>query len=80
MNRLAAIRGAAELLTESDLPEAERHLFTANVEAQSERLQTLIDKLLRLAQLEQQRELDAPATINVLELLTHLEQAMSAQA
>lgn len=77
---LAAIRGAAELLAENDLPDAERHRFTANVQAQSERLQTLIDKLLRLAQLEQQRELEAPVTINVLELFADLEPAMSPQA
>lgn len=77
---LAAIRGAAELLAESDLPDAERRRFTANVQVQSERLQTLIDKLLRLAQLEQQRELEAPVTLSVHELFADLEQAMSAQA
>ena len=77
---LAAIRGAAELLAENDLPEAERRRFTSNVQTQSERLQTLIDKLLRLAQLEQQRELEAPTTINVSELFADLEQVMSPQA
>ena len=77
---LAAIRGAAELLAENGLPEAERRRFTANVQAQSERLQALIDKLLRLAQLEQQRELEAPVAINVSELFADLEQAFSAQA
>ena len=68
------------MLAENDLPDAERRRFTANVQSQSERLQTLIDKLLRLAQLEQQRELDAPGTINMHELFADLEQTMSAQA
>ena len=77
---LAAIRGAAELLAESDLPEAERQRFVGNVQLQSERLQTLIDKLLRLAQLEQQRELEAPVTLSVQELFADLEQALSPQA
>ena len=77
---LAAIRGAAELLAESDLPEAERQRFVGNVQLQSERLQTLIDKLLRLAQLEQQRELEAPAALNISELFADLEQALSPQA
>ena len=77
---LAAIHGAAELLAEADLPEAERNRFVANVLTQSERMQTLIDKLLRLAQIEQQRELEAPATIKVQELFADLEQAMSAHA
>lgn len=77
---LAAIRGAAELLGENDLPETERRRFTANVATQSERLHTLIDKLLRLAQLEQQRELESPALIAVATLFADLEQAMSASA
>ena len=77
---LAAIRGAAELLAEPDLPETERRRFTGNVSTQSERLQTLIDKLLRLAQLEQQRELDAPAVLSVAELFADLEQSLAPQA
>lgn len=77
---LAAIRGAAELLGEENLPEAERRRFTTNVATQSERLHTLIDKLLRLAQLEQQRELESPEPIAVATLLADLEQAMNASA
>jgi len=77
---LAAIRGATELLGEHDLPEAERRRFTDNVQTQSARLQTLIDKLLRLAQLEQQRELEAPVEIELQSLLAELEQTISAHA
>lgn len=77
---LAAIRGAAELLAEADLPPAERSRFIGNVRTQGERLQTLIDKLLRLAQIEQQRQLEAPTLFDVPALLAELEQAMSAQA
>lgn len=77
---LAAIRGASELLTEPDLPPEQRSRFIANVLTQSERLQTLIDKLLRLAQLEHQRELEAPATFGVQTLFSELEQVMAPQA
>ena len=49
---LAAIHGAAELLAEAGLPEGERQRFANNALAQSERLQTLIQTLLRLAQIE----------------------------
>lgn len=77
---LAAIRGAAELLGESDLPETERQRFADNVQKQSQRLQALIDKLLRLAQLEQQREIEAPTSIAVPALFADLEQALTAQA
>lgn len=53
---LAAIRGAAELLQEP-MAEADRQRFAHNIERQTERLQQLIDKLLRLADVEQMREL-----------------------
>ncbi len=77
---LAAIRGAAELLAEPDLPAPERARFLHNVQTQSERMQTLIDKLLRLAQLEHQRVLEAPAAFSAAEVLEDLEQAMHTQA
>ncbi len=77
---LAAIRGAAELLAENDLPDAERSRFAGNVQTQSARLQTLIDKLLRLAQLEQQRELEAPTGVSVQTLFAEIESTLSAQA
>ena len=51
---LAAIRGAGELL-DDDLPEAARHEFAHQVMAQTGRLQTLVDQLLALTKLEQQR-------------------------
>ncbi|QHE77236.1 two-component system sensor histidine kinase CreC [Hydrogenophaga sp. PBL-H3] len=53
---LAAIRGAAELL-EEDLPEPDRQRFAGNIQRQTERLRQLIDKLLRLADVEQMRAL-----------------------
>ena len=56
---LAAIRGAGELLQEP-LPEADRQEFTADVLAQTERLQTLVDRLLELSKLEQRQELQHP--------------------
>ncbi len=74
---LAAIRGAAELLGEDDLPPAERQRFAANVQAQSERLQALIDKLLRLAQLEQLRQLESRAQFPLKALFDTIEEALA---
>lgn len=48
---LSAIRGAAELLGE-DLPEADRARFLANLRAETERIQSIVDRLLELAALE----------------------------
>lgn len=77
---LAAIHGAAELLTEANLPDSERRRFADNVLAQSERLQTLIHTLLRLAQIEQQRGLEAPVAIDVAALLAEQQANLTTQA
>lgn len=49
---LSAVRGATELLLESDVPQAERTRFLSNIAVESERMQRLIDRLLSLAALE----------------------------
>jgi two-component system, OmpR family, sensor histidine kinase CreC len=48
---LSAIRGAAELLGE-EMPREERARFIANLRAESERMQRLVDRLLELSALE----------------------------
>lgn len=66
---LAAIRGAAELLDENHMPEADRQRFLANIREQSGRLSEIADKMLNLAQLEQMQKLDKAAPIDMGELL-----------
>ncbi len=51
---LSAIRGAAELLAE-DMPAEERARFVANLRAESDRLQLIVDRLLELSALEARR-------------------------
>ena len=51
---LSAIRGAAELLAENP-PEPDRARFIANLRAESDRLQLIVDRLLELAALEARR-------------------------
>jgi len=62
---VAAIRGAGELLQEP-LPDADRELFAQQVVQQSERLQNLVEQLLRLSQLEQRQHLQAAAHCELL--------------
>jgi two-component system sensor histidine kinase CreC len=61
---LAAIRGAAELLQEP-MPDADRARFVDNILRESTRLGELVDRLLKLAALERQRQLDAPTTVSL---------------
>lgn len=49
---LAAIRGAAELLEDATLSDADRARFSAQVGDQAERLRELVDRLLELSKLE----------------------------
>ena len=70
---LAAIRGAAELL-EEDLPEPDRQRFAGNIQRQTERLRQLIDKLLRLADVEQLRSLSQREPVDLSALTRELLQ------
>lgn len=64
---LTALIGSAELLNEN-MPEQQRATFTANIREQSERLKTMLDKLLALARLEHRSELEETVPINLHEL------------
>ena len=65
---LAAIRGAGELL-QDDLPESARREFAGHVLGQTERLQTLVDRLLELTKLEQRHAMLQPQAIAMREFL-----------
>lgn len=68
---LAAIQGAAELLRQ-EMPPAQRERFLANIEAETARLQSLSERLLRLAQVEQRRGLEDRTCIVLHELVAEL--------
>jgi two-component system sensor histidine kinase CreC len=62
---VAAIRGAAELMQEDAMPEAQRVRFLRNIQVESLRLQDLLDRLLSLAALENKKALDEPAKVDL---------------
>ena len=65
---LSAIRGAAELLQEADVPAPMRSRFLANIDNESERLQRLIDRLLSLASVEKLKHLEHPELVDLAEV------------
>lgn len=75
---LSAIRGAAELLQEP-MPDAERARFAANVARESQRIQTLIERLLELAALERRRGLEQSEGLDVPALVEDAVQAARAE-
>jgi len=75
---LSAIRGAAELLHEPGMPDADRRRFTANIERETQRIQELVDRMMELAALESQRRLPKVEPVALRPLLEEL--VASAQA
>jgi two-component system, OmpR family, sensor histidine kinase CreC len=73
---LAAVAGATELLME-DLPAEDRRHFAQTVLAQTHRMQSLIDRLLRLSRLESLDQLD---TRERFDLVPVLDKARAARA
>jgi two-component system sensor histidine kinase CreC len=75
---LSAIRGAAELLQEPSMADADRARFSANIVRETQRIQELVDRMMELTALESRRSLDDTAVIPLRGLLEEL--AASAQA
>ena len=65
---LSAIRGAAELLLEGDVPAPMRERFLANIDGESLRLQRLVDRLLSLAGVEKRQALEQTEIIDLAEI------------
>ncbi len=61
---LSAVRGAAELLQE-DMPREEQQRFLRNIRTETNRIETLVDRLLQLAALESRKE---PRDVEELDL------------
>lgn len=73
---LSAVRGASELLQE-DLPEPDRKRFASNIEIESKRIQRIVDRMLELASLEQQRELRNVEQVDLSQLVTDIVDEMT---
>lgn len=65
---VSAIRGAAELLGEEMLPE-KRAQFLANIRNEAVRIQDLVERMLKLAELESKQSLSRIETVPVAPLL-----------
>ncbi len=75
---LAAIAGAAELLR-SDMQPEQRARFLKNIETETERLQSLSERLLHLAHVEQRRHLEERVPIPLAPLVAELLAAQEAR-
>ncbi|MGF1727760.1 two-component system sensor histidine kinase CreC [Photobacterium nomapromontoriensis] len=71
---LSAIKGASEIL-QMPLPEDKILRFSSNIERESDRMQSLIDKLLELARLEKRPQLDRLESIDIVSVINDIMQA-----
>jgi two-component system sensor histidine kinase CreC len=62
---ISAIRGAAEILDGSGVPADKRAQFLRNIQTETERIQHLVDRMLKLSELEVRRALPARAPVRV---------------
>jgi two-component system sensor histidine kinase CreC len=75
---LSAIRGAAELLQEPSMPQAERERFLDNIARETQRIQEIVDRMMELTALETRRVLDRSEPVKLAVLLEDV--VASAQA
>ncbi|HEU4458244.1 MAG TPA: two-component system sensor histidine kinase CreC [Methylibium sp.] len=75
---LSAIRGAAELLAEPQMPEADRQRFLAHIGRETARIQALIDRMMELSALESRRGLERVEAVELVPLLTELVEGANA--
>ncbi|NRF30574.1 two-component system sensor histidine kinase CreC [Vibrio coralliilyticus] len=75
---LSAIKGASEIL-QMPLSGEKVARFATNIERESDRMQSLIDKLLELARLEKQPHLDKQESINIKAMLDEIVSASDAR-
>ncbi|CCN80571.1 Sensor protein creC [Vibrio nigripulchritudo SFn27] len=71
---LSAIKGASEIL-QMPLPEEKITRFAGNIERESDRMQSLVDKLLDLTRLEKMPELEKTERLNPKSMLEEIIQA-----
>ncbi|MGS0824318.1 two-component system sensor histidine kinase CreC [Shewanella sp. 0m-8] len=75
---LSAIKGASEIL-QTPLPADKVSRFSANIERESDRMQSLIDKLLELTRLEKRPQLEVLAPINLYEMINEVNLSSDAR-
>jgi len=75
---LAGIHGAAELLRQ-DMSSEQRQKFIDNIDAETQRLQHLVQRLLNLAMVEQRQHLEEIADIKIKELVENIIKSFSSR-
>jgi two-component system sensor histidine kinase CreC len=66
---ISAIRGAAEIMEDASISPSQRARFLANIQGETRRIQELVDRMLKLTELEARRALGARAPVRLAALV-----------
>ncbi|WP_326533069.1 two-component system sensor histidine kinase CreC [Pseudorhodoferax sp.] len=77
---LSAIRGAAELLEDPDMPATTRAHFLDNITRETQRIQEIVDRMMELTALESRRVLEHAGAVALAPLLEELAAGHQAAA
>jgi two-component system sensor histidine kinase CreC len=77
---LSAIRGAAELIQEPSMPQAERERFLVNIARETQRIQEIVDRMMELTALETRRALERSEPVALAPLLQEVGAGAQAAA
>jgi len=77
---LSAIRGAAELIQEPSMPQAERERFLVNIASETQRIQEIVDRMMELTALETRRALERSEPVALAPLLREVGAGAQAAA
>ncbi len=73
---ISAIRGAAELLGEADMPPSDREKFLRNIRAETDRLQQIVERVMELAELENREIAAATTLVRLGELIAEIAESV----
>lgn len=66
---ISAIRGAAEILEDPQIPQQQRVRFLSNIQSETRRIQELVDRMLKLTELEARRALGSRVAVALAPLV-----------
>lgn len=72
---ISAIRGAAELLEDPSMPPEKRVRFLSNIQTETHRIQELVDRMLKLTELEARRALGSRSLVSLAALVRTIVEA-----
>jgi two-component system sensor histidine kinase CreC len=73
---LSGIQGALELMAEKNVPPEQREKFINNMQHESKRMRNIVDRMLRLSQLENINTIHAKSAVDIKDLIIEITNSL----